>query len=93
MNSATSFTQTLTGELADSQRRFLALVATGANPKAINPLAAPQSNGLGGGEMVMSDNLFGLVHFHRGTIRVYRETNFVECFDDQIILLLTFSRL
>eukprot|EP00268_Persea_americana_P027004 TRINITY_DN2652_c0_g1_i5.p1 TRINITY_DN2652_c0_g1~~TRINITY_DN2652_c0_g1_i5.p1 ORF type:complete len:1372 (-),score=326.96 TRINITY_DN2652_c0_g1_i5:364-4479(-) len=52
MNSATSFTQTLTGELADSQRRFLALVATGANPKAINPLAAPQSNGLGGGEMI-----------------------------------------
>ncbi|RWR95051.1 enhancer of mRNA-decapping protein 4 [Cinnamomum micranthum f. kanehirae] len=52
MNSATSFTQTLTGELADSQRRFLALVAAGANPKAINPLAAPQSNGLGGGEMI-----------------------------------------
>lgn len=58
MNSATSCTQTLIGELADSQRKFLALVAAGANQKAIDPLTTPQSNGLVSGEMVMSHHLF-----------------------------------
>lgn len=58
MNSATTFTQTLTGELADSQRRFLALVAAGANQKATNPLATPLSNGLLGAEMVTSQSSF-----------------------------------
>lgn len=58
MNSATTFTQTLTGELADSQRRFLALVAAGANQKATNLLATPLSNGLLGAEMVTSQSSF-----------------------------------
>ncbi|XP_044462696.1 enhancer of mRNA-decapping protein 4-like isoform X2 [Mangifera indica] len=38
INSATSVTQTLSGELADGQRKLLALAAAGANSKAVNPL-------------------------------------------------------
>lgn len=39
INSASSLTQTLSGELADGQRQLLAMVAAGANSKAVNPSA------------------------------------------------------
>ncbi|XP_010272529.1 PREDICTED: enhancer of mRNA-decapping protein 4-like [Nelumbo nucifera] len=49
INSASSITQTLTGEFADSQRKLLALAAAGANSKAVNPLVTQLSNGPLGG--------------------------------------------
>ncbi|XP_058114750.1 enhancer of mRNA-decapping protein 4-like isoform X2 [Magnolia sinica] len=49
MNSASSIAQTLSGELAVSQRKLLAFVAAGANEKAMNPLATQQSDGPLGG--------------------------------------------
>ncbi|KAJ4975852.1 hypothetical protein NE237_000958 [Protea cynaroides] len=54
INSASSVTQTLTGEIADGQRKLLALAAAGANSKAVNPLVSQLSNGPLGGlhEMV-----------------------------------------
>ncbi|KAJ4981311.1 hypothetical protein NE237_032148 [Protea cynaroides] len=54
INSASSVTQTLTGEIADGQRKLLALAAAGANSKAVNPLVTQISNGPLGGlhEMV-----------------------------------------
>lgn len=45
INSASSMTQTLSGELADGQRKLLALAAAGANSKAVNPLVSQLSNG------------------------------------------------
>ncbi|WCJ32543.1 Enhancer of mRNA-decapping protein 4 [Euphorbia peplus] len=44
INSASSLTQSLSGELAESQRKMLALVA-GANSSAANPLVTQLSNG------------------------------------------------
>lgn len=41
INSASSVTQTLSGELADGQRKLLAL----ANSKAANPTVSPLNNG------------------------------------------------
>lgn len=38
-------TQTLTSELADGQRKLLALMAAGANQKTASPLATQPSNG------------------------------------------------
>ncbi|XP_010252981.1 PREDICTED: enhancer of mRNA-decapping protein 4 [Nelumbo nucifera] len=54
INSASSITQTLSGEFADGQRKLLALAAAGANSKAVNPLVTQLSNGPLGGlhEMV-----------------------------------------
>ncbi|KAK9269418.1 hypothetical protein L1049_001191 [Liquidambar formosana] len=49
INSASSMTQTLSGELADSQRKLLALAAAGANSNAVNPLVTQLSNGPLGG--------------------------------------------
>ncbi|EOY29044.1 Transducin/WD40 repeat-like superfamily protein, putative isoform 1 [Theobroma cacao] len=45
INSATSITQTLSGELADGQRKLLAIAAAGANSKAGNTLVTQLSNG------------------------------------------------
>ncbi|KAJ9187109.1 hypothetical protein P3X46_002605 [Hevea brasiliensis] len=45
INSASSLTQTLSGELAESQRKLVALVAAGANSNAANPLVTQLSNG------------------------------------------------
>lgn len=45
LSSASSLTQTLSGELADNQRKLLALAAAGANSKAGNPLVTQLSNG------------------------------------------------
>ncbi|XWS12990.1 hypothetical protein CRYUN_Cryun37aG0137100 [Craigia yunnanensis] len=45
INSATSITQTVCGELADGQRKLLAIAAAGANSKAGNPLVTQLSNG------------------------------------------------
>ncbi|XP_043688476.1 enhancer of mRNA-decapping protein 4-like isoform X2 [Telopea speciosissima] len=49
ISSASSITQTLTGEIADGQRKILALAAAGANSKAVNPLVTQLSNGPLGG--------------------------------------------
>lgn len=38
-------TQTLSGELADSQRKLLALAVSGANPQSANPLVSHMNNG------------------------------------------------
>ncbi|XP_043699488.1 enhancer of mRNA-decapping protein 4-like isoform X2 [Telopea speciosissima] len=53
INSASSVTQTLTGEIADGQRKLLALAAAGANSKAVNPLVTQISNGSLGGHHEM----------------------------------------
>ncbi|OMO64644.1 hypothetical protein COLO4_31961 [Corchorus olitorius] len=45
INSATSITQTLSGELADGQRKLLAIAAAGATSKAGSPLVTQLSNG------------------------------------------------
>ncbi|KAH7572684.1 hypothetical protein JRO89_XS04G0290100 [Xanthoceras sorbifolium] len=45
INSASSITQTLSGELADGQRKLLAIAAAGANSKAGNSLVTQSSNG------------------------------------------------
>ena len=45
ITSASAITQTLSGELADGQRKLLAIAAAGANPKAGNPLVTQLSNG------------------------------------------------
>ncbi|KAF2298088.1 hypothetical protein GH714_013569 [Hevea brasiliensis] len=45
INSASSLTQTLSGELAESQRQLVALVAAGTNSSAANPLVTQLSNG------------------------------------------------
>ncbi|KAI4306266.1 hypothetical protein L6164_029559 [Bauhinia variegata] len=45
INSASSFTQTLSRELVEGQRKLLALAAAGANSGALNPLPTQLSNG------------------------------------------------
>ncbi|KAL6999060.1 hypothetical protein U1Q18_000227 [Sarracenia purpurea var. burkii] len=45
ISSASSVTQTLSGELADGQRKLLALAVAGANSNAVNPLVTQLSNG------------------------------------------------
>ncbi|KAK3218717.1 hypothetical protein Dsin_012687 [Dipteronia sinensis] len=45
INSASSITQTLSGDLADGQRKLLAIAAAGANSKAGNSLVTQSSNG------------------------------------------------
>ncbi|KAI3496746.1 hypothetical protein L1887_39120 [Cichorium endivia] len=45
INSASSMTQTLSGELADGQRKLVALALAGANSEAVNPLITQISNG------------------------------------------------
>ncbi|GMP64893.1 hypothetical protein CsSME_00025942 [Camellia sinensis var. sinensis] len=49
INSASSVTQTLSGELADGQRNLVALAVAGANSKAVNPLVTQLNNGPLGG--------------------------------------------
>ncbi|PON47233.1 WD repeat containing protein [Parasponia andersonii] len=49
INAASSVTQTLSGELADGQRKLIALVAAGANASGVNPLVTQLSNGPLGG--------------------------------------------
>ncbi|KAK6934665.1 Enhancer of mRNA-decapping protein 4, WD40 repeat region [Dillenia turbinata] len=49
LNSASTMTQTLSGELADGHRKLLALAAAGANAKTVNPLVSQLSNGPMGG--------------------------------------------
>uniref|UniRef100_A0A2P2J640 Uncharacterized protein n=1 Tax=Rhizophora mucronata TaxID=61149 RepID=A0A2P2J640_RHIMU len=48
INSVSSMTQTLTGELADGQRKLLAIAAAGANPKVGNPSATVSNGPLAG---------------------------------------------
>ncbi|KAF6156995.1 hypothetical protein GIB67_039756 [Kingdonia uniflora] len=57
INSASSMTQTLTGELADGQRKLLALAVAKANSNAVNPLVKQLSNGPLGGLHDMSTML------------------------------------
>ncbi|XP_038712127.1 enhancer of mRNA-decapping protein 4-like [Tripterygium wilfordii] len=45
ISSASSITRTLSGDLADGQRKLLAIAAAGANSKAGNPLVTQLSNG------------------------------------------------
>ncbi|KAK4752650.1 hypothetical protein SAY87_021448 [Trapa incisa] len=45
INSASSMTHTLSGELAEAQRKFLSLAVTGANPSAVNSIVNQLSNG------------------------------------------------
>ncbi|KAF4391367.1 hypothetical protein G4B88_016677 [Cannabis sativa] len=49
MNAASSVTQTLSGELADGQRKLIALAAAGAKAGGVNPLVTQLSNGPLGG--------------------------------------------
>lgn len=49
MNSASCMTQTLSSELADGQRKLMALAVSGANTKSFNPLISQISNGPTGG--------------------------------------------
>ncbi|PKI78817.1 hypothetical protein CRG98_000777 [Punica granatum] len=45
INSASSITHTLNGELAEAQRKLICLAVGGANPSAITPLVTQPSNG------------------------------------------------
>ncbi|MCE3216983.1 hypothetical protein HAX54_009841, partial [Datura stramonium] len=45
INSASSVTRTLSGELADGQRKLLALAVSGSNSKTANPLVSHVSSG------------------------------------------------
>lgn len=45
INSASTISRTLSGELADGQRKLLAFAAAGANSKAASPSATQLSNG------------------------------------------------
>ncbi|KAL5576340.1 hypothetical protein UlMin_018039 [Ulmus minor] len=45
INSASTITRTLSGEIADGQRKLLAYAAAGANPKTAHPLVTQLSNG------------------------------------------------
>jgi enhancer of mRNA-decapping protein 4 len=45
INSASSMTQSLSGELADGQRKLVALALAGANSESVNPLVTQISNG------------------------------------------------
>ncbi|GJS05929.1 hypothetical protein Tco_0362725 [Tanacetum coccineum] len=45
INSASSMTQSLSGELADGQRKLVALALAGANSESMNPLMTQISNG------------------------------------------------
>nr|GEX89864.1 hypothetical protein [Tanacetum cinerariifolium] len=49
INSASSMTQTLTSELADGQRKLMALAVAGASSNQANPLISQLSNGPTGG--------------------------------------------
>lgn len=62
LGSASSVTQTLSGELAEGQRKLMALAAAGANTNTVNPLVTQLSNGPLGGlhEKVCSSLLFKL---------------------------------
>ncbi|XP_076935152.1 enhancer of mRNA-decapping protein 4-like [Bidens hawaiensis] len=44
VNSASSLTQTLSGDLADGQRKLVALALSGANSESVNPLITQLSN-------------------------------------------------
>ncbi|KAJ7946479.1 enhancer of mRNA-decapping protein 4-like [Quillaja saponaria] len=46
INSVSSISKTLSGELADGQRKLITIAAAGANPNSTNPLAPQISNGL-----------------------------------------------
>lgn len=62
ITSASAITNTLSGELADGQRQLLAIAASGANSKAINPLVTQLNNGPLAGlhEMVHAYKLLSL---------------------------------
>ncbi|KAM0996236.1 hypothetical protein FF1_006168 [Malus domestica] len=49
INSASSVTQTLSGEVIDSQRKLIALAAARGNSSAVNPLVTQLTNGPLGG--------------------------------------------
>ncbi|PWA97490.1 WD40/YVTN repeat-like-containing domain-containing protein [Artemisia annua] len=49
INSASSMTHTLTSELADGQRKLMALAVSGASSNPVNPLISQLSNGPTGG--------------------------------------------
>ena len=49
INSASSVTQTLSGEVADRQRKLIALAAARGNSSAVNPLVTQLTNGPLGG--------------------------------------------
>ncbi|KAM0999490.1 hypothetical protein ACFX15_005998 [Malus domestica] len=46
INSASTVTQTLSGEVADGQRKLIALAAARGNSSAVNPLVTQLTNGL-----------------------------------------------
>ncbi|KAF6170736.1 hypothetical protein GIB67_015688 [Kingdonia uniflora] len=64
INSASSMTQTLTGELADEQRKLLALAVAKTNSNAVNPLVKQLSNGPFDGlhDMYMSNSRTFFIH-------------------------------
>ncbi|MCE3050135.1 hypothetical protein HAX54_046521 [Datura stramonium] len=55
INSASSVTRTLSGELADGQRKLLALAVSGSNSKTANPLVSHVSSGPLSHEKVLSN--------------------------------------
>ncbi|KAM0996229.1 hypothetical protein ACFX2I_006232 [Malus domestica] len=76
INSASSVTQTLSGEVADGQRKLIALAAARGNSSAVNPLVTQLTNGpLGRGFRAAAVYLnaavlhclsLGLRHYHSG---------------------------
>ncbi|KAM1226910.1 hypothetical protein ACFX13_006320 [Malus domestica] len=58
INSSSSVTQTLSGEVADGQRKLIALAAARGNSSAVNPLVTQLTNGpLGGLHLKFMDSM------------------------------------
>ncbi|CAK9148903.1 unnamed protein product [Ilex paraguariensis] len=77
LNSASSMTQSLSGELADGQRKLLALAVAGANSKAVNPLVSQLSNGSLGG---LQDKIEAPLDPTRELSRLISECKYDEAF-------------
>ncbi|XAR53895.1 hypothetical protein NMG60_11022618 [Bertholletia excelsa] len=77
INSASLITKTLSGELTDGQHKLLAMAATGANSKAVNPLVAQLGNGPLVGLHEMVEKPFALT---KELSRLLSESKYEEAF-------------
>ncbi|KAL3508319.1 hypothetical protein ACH5RR_027720 [Cinchona calisaya] len=77
INSASSMTQTLSGELADGHRKLLALTVAGANSQVANPLVSQLSNGPLG---VLHDKLEAPLDPTKELSRLIAECKYEEAF-------------
>ncbi|KAM2692075.1 hypothetical protein EV2_006404 [Malus domestica] len=70
INSSSSVTQTLSGEVADGQHKLIALAAARGNSSAVNPLVTQLTNGPLGGLHLKSHLVFDFVKcFGSGSVK------------------------